>query len=63
MGDGGFSSDEEDKPATETPAQDMVASWPQNRQAEEEQEGIAKKRKSRREVKGEEKHLFPFEKL
>nr|DBA18492.1 TPA: hypothetical protein GDO54_016731 [Pyxicephalus adspersus] len=60
--EGGFSSDEEDKPATKTPAQDTAVAWPQNRQAEELQEGKAK-RKTRRQKKGEEKHLFPFEKL
>ncbi|XP_018422741.1 PREDICTED: DNA repair protein complementing XP-C cells [Nanorana parkeri] len=62
LGQVGFSSDEEEKPATETPAQDTAVSWPQNRQAEDLQEGKAK-RKNRREKKGEEKHLFPFEKL
>lgn len=62
FGEGGFSSDEEEKPASETPAQDTTISWPQNRQAEELQEGKAK-RKTKREKKGEEKHLFPFEKL
>ncbi|KAM5147739.1 DNA repair protein complementing XP-C cells [Mantella aurantiaca] len=58
---GGFSSDEEEKPSAETPAQDTAVSWPQNRQAEEQQ-GKAKP-KSKREKRGEEKHLFPFEKL
>lgn len=63
FGEEGFSSDEEEeKPACETPAQDTAISWPQNRQAEELQVGKAK-RKSKREKKGEEKHLFPFEKL
>ncbi|XP_075143171.1 DNA repair protein complementing XP-C cells isoform X2 [Leptodactylus fuscus] len=56
----GFSSDEE-KPATETPALDTAVSWPQNRKAEDQQ-GEKKKRKTKREKKGEEKHLFPFEK-
>ncbi|XP_071985034.1 DNA repair protein complementing XP-C cells isoform X3 [Engystomops pustulosus] len=55
----GFSSDEE-KPVTETPALDSAVSWPQNRKAEEQQGG---KRKTKRDKKGEEKHLFPFEKL
>ncbi|XP_040214815.1 DNA repair protein complementing XP-C cells isoform X2 [Rana temporaria] len=61
-GEEGFSSDEEAKPSSETPAQDTAISWPQNRQTEELQVGKAK-RKSKREKKGEEKHLFPFEKL
>ncbi|KAM4021408.1 DNA repair protein complementing XP-C cells isoform 2-T2 [Anomaloglossus baeobatrachus] len=57
----GFSSDEE-QPASETPAVDAAVSWPQNRKAEEQQGGKVKK-KTKREKKGEEKHLFPFEKL
>ncbi|KAM4651077.1 DNA repair protein complementing XP-C cells [Discoglossus pictus] len=59
---GGFSSDEEDKPKTETPAQDMASSWPRNRQEQETKGGKAKQ-KSKREKKGEEKNLFPFEKI
>lgn len=60
-GEGGFSSDEE-QPATETPALDTAVSWPQNREAEE-QKGGKVKQKTKRQRKGEEKHLFPFEKL
>ncbi|XP_063797327.1 DNA repair protein complementing XP-C cells isoform X2 [Pseudophryne corroboree] len=60
LGEGGLSSDE-DGPAMETPAQDAAVSWPQNRQ--EDQQGRKAKQKSRREKRGEEKHLFPFEKL
>lgn len=60
-GEGGFSSDEE-QPATQTPALDTAVSWPQNRKAEEQQGGKAKQ-KTKRQKKGEEKHLFPFEKL
>ncbi|XP_040264153.1 DNA repair protein complementing XP-C cells isoform X2 [Bufo bufo] len=59
--EGGLSSDEE-KPATETPALDTAVSWPQNRKTEEQQGGKAK-RKTKREKRGEENHLFPFEKL
>ncbi|XP_069592354.1 DNA repair protein complementing XP-C cells isoform X1 [Ranitomeya imitator] len=57
----GFSSDEE-QPASGTPALDTAVSWPQNRKAEEQLGGKVK-RKTKREKKGEEKHLFPFEKL
>ncbi|XP_073501075.1 DNA repair protein complementing XP-C cells [Phyllobates terribilis] len=57
----GFSSDEE-QPANETPALDTAVSWPQNRKAEEPK-GAKVKRKTKREKRGEEKHLFPFEKL
>ncbi|KAM4722293.1 DNA repair protein complementing XP-C cells [Rhinophrynus dorsalis] len=60
-GEGGFSSEEE-KPMEETPALDTAVSWPQNRQTQEPQSGKAKQ-KSKRVKKGEEKHLFPFEKL
>ncbi|XP_053576895.1 DNA repair protein complementing XP-C cells isoform X2 [Bombina bombina] len=60
-GDGGLSSDEDDKPTTETPAQDTAVSWPQNRQTQETKGKL--KQKSKREKRGEEKHLFPFERL
>ncbi|XP_075430724.1 DNA repair protein complementing XP-C cells isoform X2 [Ascaphus truei] len=60
-GEGGFSSDDEEKPMAETPAQDAAVSWPQNRQTQETPGGKAK-RKSKREQKGEETYLFPFEK-
>ncbi|XP_060095641.1 DNA repair protein complementing XP-C cells isoform X2 [Heteronotia binoei] len=56
----GFSSDDEG-PSSETLAGDMAVAWPQNRQAEKQSGG--EKRKSKREKKGEAKHLFPFEKL
>ncbi|XP_030425993.1 DNA repair protein complementing XP-C cells isoform X1 [Gopherus evgoodei] len=58
----GFSSDEEGKPSAETPAEDVVVSWPQNRQVDEERKE-KKGRRSKREKKGEVAHLFPFEKL
>ncbi|KAM9785666.1 DNA repair protein complementing XP-C cells [Neosynchiropus ocellatus] len=61
--DGGFSSDEETtedasaaaKSATET----LAMSWPQNRQAEDD----CKVKKNPRGKKGQDKHLFPFEKV
>ncbi|KAJ1110745.1 hypothetical protein NDU88_008092 [Pleurodeles waltl] len=67
QGGAGFSSDEEEKPSSEkptseTPAQDATASWPQNRQAEEQSKGKPK-RTTKREKKAEATHLFPFEKL
>lgn len=66
----GFSSDEEvveggcsgSKTATDT----LAMSWPQNRQAEEDGEstsGPRKKMTTKREKKGQEKHMFPFEKV
>ncbi|XP_069499506.1 DNA repair protein complementing XP-C cells [Ambystoma mexicanum] len=61
-GGAGFSSDEEEKPSTETPAQDAAVSWPQNRQAERESKG-KQPRKTKREKKAEATYLFPFEKL
>ncbi|KAL7986143.1 hypothetical protein Chor_011309 [Crotalus horridus] len=62
-GESGFSTDEEEGPNSETPAEDMAVSWPQNRQVEEQSEKGKTTRKSKREKKGEAKHLFPFEKL
>uniref|UniRef100_A0A7M4FIE2 XPC complex subunit, DNA damage recognition and repair factor n=1 Tax=Crocodylus porosus TaxID=8502 RepID=A0A7M4FIE2_CROPO len=58
----GFSSDEEEGPSSETPAEDVAAFWPLNRQVEKQDEE-KKVRKSKREKKGEAAHLFPFEKL
>ncbi|XP_038265806.1 DNA repair protein complementing XP-C cells [Dermochelys coriacea] len=58
----GFSSDEEGEPSSNTPAEDVVVSWPLNRQVEEQRKE-KKGRKSKREKKGEVAHLFPFEKL
>ena len=40
----------------------LAASWPQNREAEEEQKPKCSK-KTRREKKAAASHLFPFEKL
>lgn len=59
----GFSSDEEGGPSSETPAGDMLASWPQSRLSEEQSQGRKRTAKSKREKKGEAQHLFPFEKL
>ncbi|XP_060622200.2 DNA repair protein complementing XP-C cells [Anolis sagrei] len=63
----GFSSDDDEEekggPSSETPAEDMAISWPQNRQVEEQNKGSKTTRKSGRQKKGEAKHLFPFEKL
>lgn len=59
----GFSSDEEGGPSSETPAGDMTASWPQSRLEEKQSAGGKRTAKSKREKKGEAKHLFPFEKL
>nr|XP_033781830.1 DNA repair protein complementing XP-C cells isoform X2 [Geotrypetes seraphini] len=56
-----FSSDEEGA-ELETTAGHLTASWPQNRQAEEQKEAKPLK-KSRRQQKGDASHLFPFEKL
>uniref|UniRef100_A0A8C5SWF4 XPC complex subunit, DNA damage recognition and repair factor n=1 Tax=Laticauda laticaudata TaxID=8630 RepID=A0A8C5SWF4_LATLA len=61
-GESGFSSDDEG-PNSETPAEDVAVSWPQNRQAEEQCEKGKTTKRSKREKKGEAKHLFPFEKL
>ncbi|XP_066554275.1 DNA repair protein complementing XP-C cells isoform X2 [Amia ocellicauda] len=68
-GDGFSSEEEEDKEkeaATGSPtvATDLTHSWPQNRQAgpEEGKEEGKIVRKSKRERRGQQKHLFPFEK-
>ncbi|XP_005800235.1 DNA repair protein complementing XP-C cells [Xiphophorus maculatus] len=66
---GGFSSDEDgvevDLPGAKTASETLALSWPQNRQAEEDADpGKQKKKKTtKREKKGQEKHLFPFEKV
>uniref|UniRef100_A0A1A8RPD1 Xeroderma pigmentosum, complementation group C n=2 Tax=Nothobranchius rachovii TaxID=451742 RepID=A0A1A8RPD1_9TELE len=68
---GGFSSDEEveaegDASKSKTASESLAMSWPQNRLAEEEDGGtsrLEKKKPTRREKKGQEKHLFPFEKV
>ncbi|XP_037629601.1 DNA repair protein complementing XP-C cells [Sebastes umbrosus] len=68
---GGLSSDEEavvegGSPSAKTASETLAMSWPQNRQAEEDGgsiSGLKKKRTTKREKKGQEKHLFPFEKV
>ncbi|XP_068010215.1 DNA repair protein complementing XP-C cells isoform X2 [Melanerpes formicivorus] len=58
----GFSSDEEGGPSSETAVESTAISWPQNRQLEKKNDEKTT-RKSKREKKGEEAQLFPFEKL
>ncbi|XP_034731422.1 DNA repair protein complementing XP-C cells [Etheostoma cragini] len=67
---GGLSSDEEvvkgGSPLAMTASETVAMSWPQNRQAEEEGgsiSGLKKKKTTKREKRGQEKHLFPFEKV
>ncbi|XP_046727726.1 DNA repair protein complementing XP-C cells isoform X3 [Silurus meridionalis] len=57
----GFSSGEEGEGEAHTAAPSLAISWPQNRQ-EDQDEGGAKKSVSKRERRGQQKHLFPFEK-
>ncbi|KAM3617709.1 uncharacterized protein V6R79_010099 [Siganus canaliculatus] len=71
--EGGLSSDEDTvedgNPEAKNASETLAMSWPQNRQAEEEEEtvsGLKKKKKktmTKREKRGQEKHLFPFEKV
>ncbi|XP_061213186.1 DNA repair protein complementing XP-C cells [Neopsephotus bourkii] len=58
----GFSSEEGGGPSSEPAAGNVDLFWPQNRQLELKKEGKTT-RKSKRERKAEEAHLFPFEKL
>ncbi|XP_069549980.1 DNA repair protein complementing XP-C cells isoform X1 [Brachyistius frenatus] len=66
---GGLSSDEEPveggSPGDKTAAEILATSWPQNRQAEEEGGSASglKKKTTKREKRGQEQHLFPFEKV
>ncbi|XP_060913222.1 DNA repair protein complementing XP-C cells [Labrus mixtus] len=68
---GGLSSDEEDaaedgSPGAKTASETLAMSWPQNRQAEEDGgsiSGLKKKTTTKREKRGQEKHMFPFEKV
>ncbi|KAK3566481.1 hypothetical protein QTP86_034057 [Hemibagrus guttatus] len=57
----GFSSGEEDEGGAHTAPPSLAVSWPQNRQ-EDQEEGGVKKSASKRERRGQQKHLFPFEK-
>lgn len=66
---GGLSSDEEagegSSPAAKTATETLAMSWPQNRQEEEGKDcisGVQKKKMTKREKRGQNKHLFPFEK-
>ncbi|KAL6119970.1 xpc [Pungitius sinensis] len=66
----GLSSDEEvaeaGSPSTTTASETLAMSWPQNRQAEEDGgsiSGLKKKKTTKREKRGQEKHMFPFEKV
>ncbi|XP_042536002.1 DNA repair protein complementing XP-C cells [Dipodomys spectabilis] len=62
-GEGGLSSDEEEGTSSQAEtARILAASWPQNREAEEEQKPKCH-RTSRRGRKAVAAHLFPFEKL
>ncbi|NXB20710.1 XPC protein, partial [Rhagologus leucostigma] len=58
---GGFSSDEEGAPSSESAVGNTAIYWPQNRQLEKQEEKTTKK--SKREKRGEAAQLFPFEKL
>ncbi|XP_036593991.1 DNA repair protein complementing XP-C cells [Trichosurus vulpecula] len=60
-GGAGFSSDEEGT-SSQAAAKTLAASWPQNRETEEQQKRKGT-RKTKREKREEAKHLFPFEKL
>ncbi|XP_006901091.1 PREDICTED: DNA repair protein complementing XP-C cells isoform X2 [Elephantulus edwardii] len=59
---GGLSSDEEEGTSSQAEAAKILAaSWPQNREAEDQKQKGPKKTK--REKKAADSHLFPFEKL
>lgn len=65
----GLSSDEEAgegaSPAAKTASETLAMSWPQNRTEKEEKDcvsGLQKKKITKREKRGQDKHLFPFEK-
>lgn len=57
----GLSSDEEEESGVQTAPPSLAISWPQNMQ-EEQEENIVR-RVTKREKRGEQKHLFPFEKV
>lgn len=66
----GLSSDEEavecGSPGAKTASETLAVSWPQNRQAEEGGGNISELKRTtmtKREKRGQEKHLFPFEKV
>ncbi|XP_076598107.1 DNA repair protein complementing XP-C cells [Chaetodon auriga] len=66
---GGLSSDEEaaegGSAGAKTASETLAMSWPQNRQAEEDGGGESglKKKTTKREKRGQAKHMFPFEKV
>lgn len=66
---GGLSSDEEavegGSHGAKTASETLSLSWPQNRQAEEDEGSVSRLKKTitKREKRGQEKHLFPFEKV
>uniref|UniRef100_A0A665T0J5 Xeroderma pigmentosum, complementation group C n=1 Tax=Echeneis naucrates TaxID=173247 RepID=A0A665T0J5_ECHNA len=66
---GGLSSDEEagecGSPGVKTASETLAMSWPQNKQVEEDSGNTSGLRRSttKREKRGQEKHLFPFEKV
>ena len=72
-GDGadGLSSDDDDDvvesevpPGMKTAAETLAMAWPQNRQEEEDMNAnVTTKKTTKREKKGQQKHLFPFEKV
>ncbi|KAL3063909.1 hypothetical protein OYC64_000265 [Pagothenia borchgrevinki] len=66
----GLSSDEEGdeggSPSDKTASETLAMSWPQNKLAEEDGgsiSGLKRTAKTKREKKGQEKHMFPFEKV
>ncbi|KAJ4933892.1 hypothetical protein JOQ06_006701 [Pogonophryne albipinna] len=66
----GLSSDEEGdeggSPSDKTASETLAMSWPRNKQAEEDGgsiSGLKRTAKTKREKKGQEKHMFPFEKV
>ncbi|KAL4645960.1 DNA repair protein complementing XP-C cells [Arapaima gigas] len=62
-GQKGLSSGEEEEGEQHTAAVDLATSWPQNRQEDREKGATSQKPATKREKKGQEKHLFPFEKV
>ncbi|KAM5231852.1 DNA repair protein complementing XP-C cells [Hipposideros larvatus] len=61
---GGLSSDEEEGTSSQAEAaRILAASWPQNREAEEEQKPKCPRRRKGRREKAAASHLFPFERL
>lgn len=59
LSSGDEAEEERGGPSTNPPA--LASSWPQNRQ--EEPEETAKQASSKRQKRGQQKHLFPFEKV